>query len=178
MLGKTVPTDTKCPRAMRGYSEPARLTAIGVAALAMGLVVYATDRAATGSAPFPAIAIAGGLVVFGLLGQWLPSFVHPFAFSLFTAAARSPAAAPAYGACAAWWAVDVAFEVGQHPHISTALAKSLQHVLGPTVPVRWLSNYFVRGTFDTGDLVAATAGALAAAGIIYLVHRMEARHAQ
>jgi hypothetical protein len=163
---------------MRGYSEPARLTAIGVAALAMGLVVYATDRAATGGAPFPAFAIAGGLVVFGLLGQWLPSFVHPFAFSLFTAAARSPAAAPAYGACAAWWAVDVAFEVGQHPHISTALAKSLQHVLGPTVPVRWLSNYFVRGTFDIGDLVAATAGALAAAGVIYLVHRVEARYAQ
>ncbi len=155
-----------------------QLAAIGFAALALGLVVYATDRAAAGVTPLPAFATASGLVVFGKLAQWIPNFVHPFAFSLFTAAARPPGAAPAYGGCAARWAINVAFEIGQHPRISTAFSEGLQQVLGRSTPVRWLSNYFVRGTFDIGDLVAATAGALTAAGVIYLVHRMEARHVQ
>ena len=101
----------------------------GATAFALGAAVYLTDRAAHDAA------------IFGVLGQWLPSFVHPLAFSLFTAAAgnyRRP-----YCACVAWWAVNVLFEFAQHPRVA-----------------------LMRGTFDAGDLVAVTLGAIVAACLL------------
>jgi hypothetical protein len=108
--------------------------------------------------------------VFGALGQWLPSYAHPFAFSLFTAAALPPSAAPRYGACATWCAVNVAFELGQHPQLSGRLAEALRAGFGQNALARSLAGYFVRGTFDVGDLVAAVLGAMAAAGVLRLMH--------
>ncbi len=150
---------------------------IGGAALAIGALVYLTDR---GMAPLaPAIGALAGGMVFGALGQWLPSFVHPFAFSLFSAAALPWRAAPRYGVCVAWWALNVAFEAGQHPWARAPLAELLQGGLGRVPLTRPLADYFARGTFDVGDLLAATAGAAAAAAALYLLHRHpERRHAQ
>ena len=146
---------------------------MGCLALAVGMLVYMTDRDAVHAMLFPSIASLDTGPIFGALGPWLPSFVHPFAFSLLTAAALQRAASPAYGACAAWWAVNIAFELGQRPQISGGLTQLLHGAFGPTTLTRALSNYFVRGTFDVGDIVATTAGALAAAGLLYLVHRPE-----
>jgi hypothetical protein len=39
-----------------------------------------------------------------------------------------------------------------------------------------LSSYVLRGTFDVGDLIAATAGAAGAASLLYVVHRLEVNH--
>jgi hypothetical protein len=73
--------------------------------------------------------------------------------------------------------VNLAFEAGQHEQLSGRLAEWLQFVFGPTWLTRALSNYFLRGTFDLGDIAAVTAGALAAAGVLALVHHQETRHA-
>lgn len=113
----------------------------GTAAFAVGVVVYLTDRAPH----HPAL-------LFGAAGQWLPSFIHVFAFSLFTAAASARRDAPNYGACVGWWAVNVAFECGQHPSL-----------------------HWVRGTFDPADIAAATLGAISAALVLRTFHRMEER---
>ena len=158
-------------------AAPVRLSAIGGIALALGMLVYATDRDAAHALLFPAVAALGSGPVFGAVGLWLPSFVHPFAFSLFTAAALPRSPSPAYGACAAWWLVNVAFEVAQHAQISVGLASSLQGFFGKNWLTRAVSNYWLRGSFNVGDLVAVTAGALAAAVVLFLVHRQEVPHA-
>ena len=159
------------------WAVPAALAAIGAFAFVVGALVYAADRDPAHATLFSnSFALDSG-PIFGVLGPWLPSFVHPFAFSLFTAAARQRCATPAYGACAAWWAVNIAFEAGQHAHISGRLAETLQFVFGHTWLTRALSNYFLRGSFDVADIVAATAGALVAAVVLYLVHQLELQRA-
>ncbi len=157
-------------------AAPALLVAIGCFALAVGMLVYMTDRDAARAMLFPSIASLDTGPVFGALGPCLPSFVHPFAFSLLAAALRAPGSGPGYGACAAWWAVNVAFEVGQVPRVASQIADGLQGagIEGPLT--RPLTDYLLRGSFDVGDLIAATLGALAAAAVLHVVHRWEACH--
>ena len=133
---------------------PAVLVAVACSALATGVVVYVADRASAPPALIAPFVLGSVGPFFGAAGQWLPSFVHPFAFALLTAATRPRDASPAYGACAAWWAVNVIFETGQHPQFR-----------------------FLRRTLDVGDILAATLGAFAAAAVIRLVHRLEEQHA-
>jgi glycopeptide antibiotics resistance protein len=40
-----------------------------------------------------------------------------------------------------------------------------------------VSNYLLRGTFDVGDLIAATLGALAAALLLFVIHGWEVSRA-
>jgi len=161
------------------WRRPALMAATGCVALAFGLLVYLLDRSPTRALLIPSIATLAGSPMFGVIGQWLPSFAHPFAFSLFTAAALKPRARPRYDACIAWGAINVAFEFGQHPLLSGRLSEALQDTLGRTAPVRAVANYFVRGTFDVGDVLAALAGALAAGVVLHqLQPRPEPEHAR
>lgn len=147
-------------------------------ALVVGLLVYVADRASSPPVAIPAFALLATGPLFGTLGQWLPSFVHPFAFSLLMAAAGPAGARPCYGACGFWWMVNVAFEAGQHPSLRAPLAEILATGLGDGPPGRWLPAYFLNGAFDVGDIAAATLGALAAAGVLRLFHRVEVPHAR
>jgi hypothetical protein len=96
-------------------------------------ITYLTDRAASSALLIPAISVLAGGHVFGVLGQWLPSFVHPLAFSLFTAAALPAAARPRYLVCVVWFIVNAAFESGQHPQIRGHLGAALQSAFGSTL---------------------------------------------
>ncbi len=153
------------------WVAPAVLVAIGSLGLSVGLLVYMTDRDAAHAMLFPTIAALETGPVFGVLGPWLPSLVHTFAFSLFTVAALPARCAWRYGACAAWCALNVAFEMAQHPQISARLAQALEDGFGPTSLARPLANFFLRGTFDGGDIVAAIVGAIAAAAVLRLMDR-------
>ena len=160
------------------WGRPAYLAALGSIAIAVGLLVYLADRDPSKAALIPTVALLAGSNLFGLLGGWLPSFVHTFAFSLFTAAALPERAAPRYGACVAWFAVNLAFEIGQHPQISGRLAEALHGGLGVLPFSRSLANYFLHGTFDPGDIVAALLGALTAGLVLLLMHpRRKVNHA-
>jgi hypothetical protein len=109
----------------------------------------------------------------------LPSFVHPFSFSLFTAAVQTPRAGPRYGPCIAWGAINVAFEIGQHPLVSPRLADALTGPLDGLPLVEPLARYFIRGTFDWGDIAAALLGALAAGVVLRFTScSREHKHAQ
>lgn len=154
----------------------AALVSAGLLAMAVGLLVYLTDRDPSHTALIPAFAALAGSSLFGALGQWMPSFVHPFAFSLFTAATFPSRASAGYSACVAWWAVNVVFEVAQHPGINRSVAEAAAAVFGPSWVEHLLSSYVLRGTFDVGDLIAATAGAAGAASLLYVVHRLEVNH--
>jgi hypothetical protein len=168
----------------RGASPPssARVRAdvvcvlLGSAAFVLGALVYLTDRPATSAALIPSVGWMAGLQIFGTTGQWLPSFVHPLAFSLFTAAALPTRAAPRYGVCAAWGAVNLVFELGQHAAIKAQLAMGLQDVFGSTRAARWLGNYLLRGTFDVADVTAVICGALTAALLLQLLRPLQEQH--
>jgi len=140
----------------------------GALALVVGILVYLTDRPGPVAARIPVLGALAGHHLFGDLGQWLPSFVHPFAFSLFTAAVLPRRSAWQYAACLGWGAVNLAFEVGQHPRFSAALAGALQTAFGSSPWVQRVANYFTLGTFDGGDIVAAVLGSLAAAAVLWL----------
>ena len=166
-------------QALRPAQRVAALVGIGGMAMALGLLLYVADRGSTHAVLIPRVDMLSGHRLFGTLGDSLGSFVHAFAFSLFTAAAWPPRPVPAYGACAAWCAVNVAFELGQHPQVSARLAQALSAGLGQTTPTRALANYFVRGTFDGADIAAAIVGALAAACVLHFLHDgRQARHAR
>jgi hypothetical protein len=157
---------------------PVRLAALGCLALAAGTLVYLTDRDPSRTTWIPAIPALAGLGLFGGVGAWLPSFVHPFAFSLFTAAIQPARRSPAYWACAMWWAINVAFELAQAPGVSTEVAAVLPQIFGQTWLTNTISNYLLQGTCAIADLVAATAGAAAAAAVLRFVHFREARDAR
>lgn len=154
-----------------------QLVALGVLAFVLGLVVYLFDRDPARSSLIPAAVPMADTPLFGAAANWLPSFLHPFAFSLFTAAACAPRGRPRYEACAVWWSVNIVFEIAQAPSISRAFADGTDQFFGPMWVTRSLSNYLLMGTFDHADALAVTAGALAAAAVLHLTQPREATDA-
>jgi hypothetical protein len=137
------------------------------------LIVYLTDRDTSRAVLIPNLPIPGGRDLFGALGQWLPSFVHPLAFSLFTAAVLQPNTSTRQGVCVFWGAVNVAFEIGQHKVFKLPWAEALYGGAGDWAISRSVVNYELHGTFDPRDISAAVLGALTAALLIQLVDRIQ-----
>jgi hypothetical protein len=167
-------------QAVWSFPQPSLARALcGVLALGVGALVYWTDRDPGSASLIPGVAMLAGLHLFGALGGWLPSFVHPLAFSLFSAALLAPRLRWEYCACAFWFAVNAAFEIGQHPQVRGPLADAIRLGLGHGPVARAFENYFLRGTFDFGDLAAAALGAALAAGILRCVRvHPESHHAR
>jgi hypothetical protein len=170
LLSATVPRFRPAdvmPVARRGARLRSLLLAvIGAAALAIGVLVYLADRVAGHAAWVPHLAAFDGRHLFGILGLWLPSLVHPLAFSLFTVAILQPGALARWGACAFWGLVNVGFEVAQLPAFKPYLTEPLQGRAGDWAVTRALLNYCIHGTFDPFDVCAALLGALAAGVIL------------
>lgn len=162
--------DRSSPRPPGPAAGP--LLAAAFIALGLGFVVYLLDRPAGHAALLPAAwstAAAPGLL--GALGGWWPSFVHPFAFSLLGhLAGRTDRRRTGWRVCVGWWALNVAFECGQHAAVAPDLAAALRAAFGDegvgAALAQPVAVYLLRGTFDPGDLVAATLGAVAAAALI------------
>jgi len=174
---RPMPWPACSPQGFGPRGRQATLVAIGCFGLAVGVLVYVTDRAGAKGILLPIVDSLAGAQLFGVIGLWLPSFVHPFAFSLFTAAALPSRWAPRYGACIAWFAVNAAFEVGQHPLVRSHVATALDEGFGHAALVQPLANYFLRGTFDVIDIVGAALGAVAAAVVLRLMRpAQEDRH--
>lgn len=150
------------------------LVAMAFVALALGVLVYLVDRSGP-RGPDWTVSLVGTRheprQLFGVVGWWLPTFAHTLAFSMFTAAVHSGRQRPSYVACAGWWLVNVAFEVGQHEKVAPVLDEILAQWFGSSGWIRRASGYFQHGTFDPGDIVAATAGAACAAMVICFSHR-------
>ena len=119
------------------------LLALGVAALALGVAVYALDRP-PGSVAFLPRALVRDGGMFGPLAGALPTFLHTLAFASMTAAFLAPTRRARLAACAVWTAINLAFEVSQHP----AFAET--------------TGFGLYGSFDPYDLLAAPLGAAVA----------------
>lgn len=157
------------------WRRTATLMTFAALALALGVLVYHTDRVTIHLPLLRAVAWPAGRHLFGAAGGSLPSFLHPFAFSLATAAAWRPGLSRRRAACAGWCAVNLAFEIGQHPAFKATWAQALRTSAGESAIVRAVLNYLLGGTFDVGDLAAVVLGALAAAAVLRAVDNREER---
>jgi hypothetical protein len=157
-------------------ARPLQLAAIAGCALALGVLVYLTDRPAETAFLIPSVRAMAGLNLFGGAAGWLPDFLHPFAFSLLTAAvSRTERNAPPYWACALWWFIDIGFEAAQHPAVREQVAAIALGLDDPLRIVASIGRYLHQGTFDVTDVLAATAGACAAAVVLRAVFNREIR---
>ena len=151
---------------------------LGVAALALGTLVYVSDRPPGGTALPDSINLYGILpALFGAIGHSLPAFAHVFAFSLLTAACLGSGRYVTVAACATWLLVDTGFELGQHPSLAPYLAAAVPGWFQEIPILGRAAGYFVNGTFDLWDLAAIFAGTLAAYATLTLIAQRSACHA-
>lgn len=148
---------------MNKQPEVLQITAaIGV--LCIGVLVYVLDRQ-PGSAYFIPNWFALTInfsPIFGEIGNYLPTFIHTFAFILLTVIIVAPSSLQVVLICIAWLAVDSLFEIAQITSIAYWIAG---HVPGWFAGVPFLENtsaYFINGTFDSLDLVSIAAGTVTA----------------
>ena len=146
----------------------------GALSLTVGLLVYLVDRPAeetyflyrTGMAfsfhdPLPSL-------LFGPFGANLPTFIHVFSFSLLTAGLLACQKRGCQIVILSWLLANCVFELGQK---FVRISPDVFH----GVPVlENTGNFFVNGTFDPLDLVAAMAGA--AAAYLLLLTTMKRRY--
>ena len=133
------------------------------AVLGAGTLVYVLDRPPDSTAVFGSIHLGHGLPgFFGSLGQSLPTFAHAFSFSILTALWLGGGKRAALPACTGWFAIECAFEAGQHPSIADGFIGRLPESIQALPFVDPFANYFLMGTFDIGDLIAAAFGAATA----------------
>jgi hypothetical protein len=139
---------------------------VGIGGFSLGALVYLFDRSPE-SYGFGVIVrdylgfIRPHGLLFGVLADNLPSFIHVFAFSLMTAGLLGSRRKGTLLICLLWFLIDTVFEIGQGlKHISLAIIP--EWIKGHALPMASLQEYFRCGTFDIRDIVAGLLGALAA----------------
>jgi glucose/arabinose dehydrogenase len=150
---------------------------LGLAVLLLGTLVYLVDRPPEQAFVPSAFSLCQVFpCVFGRIGQSLPTFAHVFAFSLLTAVLLGGGKRPAIAICLGWMAIEAAFELGQHPALAPALVKLIPSWFDQIPVLQKTDSYFLRGTFDRGDILSIVLGALAAYAVIQKPRRREVRH--
>jgi hypothetical protein len=166
--------------AEKGDTVPA-LKQIGFAtiALAIGSAVYLFDRQPE-TVYFISTATSlpdGSSVVFGAIGNYLPTFVHVYAFILLTAALLAPGGAHAGFVCVFWALVDSVFELAQIDSVAARIAGIVPEWFAGIPLLENIPHYFLAGTFDVLDLVSIFAGTIAAYLTIVMSTERSWRHA-
>ena len=144
-------------------SARAYLLSIVMLSLILGTLVYAVERPASASLLFGRNLYGTLPPLFGPLSGSLPSLTHALAFTLLSALALGSRHL-LWLSGSLWASLEVAFEVGQHPHVSAYLARS-----------GFGLSYFRYGTFDIVDLLASLVG-VALALYFYTVFQKGAFH--
>jgi hypothetical protein len=147
---------------------------IGVGALLIGSLVYLVDRAPEQTYFVYSTGVNISLHnilpdLLGPLSNFLPSFIHVFAFALITAGVVSCGKRGWLIICFSWFLMDAAFEFGQK-----FSAWTLKLIPGSFegIPILEITKgFFLRGTFDVYDLVAMAIGAAAAYVVLSVTMR-------
>ena len=143
---------------------------IGVLSLMMGVSIYILDRPATQTYFIPdnLTAYAGTESIFGVLGNYLPTFLHAFALCLITMAALKCTRHSSLLVCCLWLLIDGLFEVAQHPQVSRIIVPFIPDWFANVPVLENAANYFTYGHFDLLDLLSILFGVLSA----YLMFRV------
>ncbi len=146
------------------------LAGVGLFTLAVGTLVYLTDRDPMLVPFFSGVSLYELTPsLFGIQGLSLPTFTHVFSLSLLTAALLDTPRFSPLVVCASWLVIDLTFELVQHPLIVEHLSGAMD--AGPAwfsvfEPVR---RYAVHGTYDPLDLLSIVVGAGLALALISLL---------
>jgi hypothetical protein len=116
--------------------------------------------------------------IFGVLGQYLPTFSHTFAFILFTTAVIGAHHRAAVITCAGWLALDSLFEFAQRDVVAATIIKYLPRWFFDWPLLENAAAYFVVGQFDPLDLISIFIASAAAYVLILYSIRRGARHVE
>jgi len=144
---------------------------IAAVALSVGVLVYLLDRQ-----PEHIYFLSHALTqvhapytLFGVAGNYLPAFLHVYAFMLLTVAVTDSSDSRLIRIGTAWFVIASLFELGQHPSISPLIAASLPAGFAHVPVLDNTAAYFLKGTFDPLDFLAIVLGIVAAGLTVVLV---------
>jgi DNA-binding beta-propeller fold protein YncE len=148
---------------------------IAAVALFVGLLVYLLDRQPAHTyflshALTPAYA---PYALFGVAGNYLPAFLHVYAFMLLTVAIAGSSNARLIRIGAAWFVIASLFEFGQHPAVSPLFTASLPTWFAHIPVLDNTAAYFLKGSFDLLDLLAIALGTATACITVLLTRNGE-----
>ena len=142
---------------------------VGLAALSIGVAVYVLDRPADATYFVPdRVSLFTGQSLFGVLGNYLPTFLHAFAFCLMSVAVLKGNARIALLVCLFWLLVDSFFELAQHRDISPIIIGVIPDWFAHVPILENAKSYFQYGYFDKGDLLSILLGIFSAFILIVL----------
>jgi len=148
---------------------------LGILALIIGSLVYLLDRPADSSLLIDqSISLFDKhSLLFGTIGQHLPTFSHPFAFILITAALMNSVKKASYfSICFTWLAIDSVFEIAQKETINQYLATYIPSLFTNLPLMSHLQNYFINGHYDPLDLFSILMGVIAAYIVLLTTEKM------
>ena len=153
--------------------------ALGISGLGLGTMIYLLDRPAelVYFMPDNHTFFTGYMTVFGGLGQHLPTFLHPFSFSLITAgilACRSTLCTALIGL--SWFVIDLVFELGQAASASATLIEYIPAWFDQIIVLENTANYLHYGTYDPKDVISIAIGSLVAFLINHYLNREGCTH--
>lgn len=134
------------------------MAAIGVGALALGMMVYVFDRPADAVyfVPDTWTVAATTPVLFGKLGQFLPAFLHALAFALFCSAIAGRRYLGVI--CAGWLTAETCFEIAQSDTVAALIAARVPGWFAQAPILENVSSHFLTGRFDGIDVVFVACG--------------------
>lgn len=147
---------------------------LGIIVLGVGVIIYIVDRPAahTYFLPQNLSLYSATRHVFGLLGNYLPTFLHVFAFCMMTSALLGGDMRSAWKVCSFWFCIDSLFEIGQYPSIAKKVIAILPGWFSNVPILDNTANYLTYGRFDLLDLFSILLGGIVA---YLLIRFMSAR---
>jgi hypothetical protein len=154
------------------------LSAVAIGMLLMGVLVYLFFR--SGSLVYFLAGIIPEAVDYtvstGTIFNSIPSFFHIYAFILLTAIVLNPSRTGLILICFGWIAIELFFEIGQHPFFAQHLTEWVPAWFANFPYLEVANSYFLSGTFDPVDVLFILFGTAAAVLTVYKVQRREVYH--
>jgi len=146
---------------------------LGIGALIVGVLVYVFDRQPEFIYFLPDWLSLNGQFGshFGILGNYLPTFLHVYAFILLTVVVAVPTITKLFPVCLAWFCLDSLFEIAQIAPIANWVTTHTPAWFTGIPFLENTANYFLMGTFDVSDLLSIAAGTIAAYLTVSLLTR-------
>ena len=145
-------------------NKQVQIAVIATSALCIGALVYVFDRQLE-SVYFlsKSLSLSSPAVnLFGNVGNYLPTFIHVYAFILLTAACLNASQKQLIYICVTWLFIDLLFEVTQLEPVAQWIASGVANRFDGVLVLENITPYFLHGVFDISDIYSIAAGAVAA----------------
>jgi hypothetical protein len=100
--------------------------------------------------------------IFGSMGNYIPTFIHVYAFILLTAVVVLPTSSKPIMVCLTWFTIDSLFEIAQYNSIAQWIVSHQPSWFDGIPVLENVASYFLTGTFDVFDLISIVLGTFAA----------------